>query len=105
MIQIFEKVPFLQKGYRSPVIPLWKILVKLLFIEEECRKYPLPLFLNICSTHTEAYFFPLYRNEYQIFKKIIALDYEFPSGFPEVPKGLVQSLLVSIIFIISLMGT
>ena len=34
-------------------------------------------------------------NEYQIFKKIIALEYEFPSGFPEVPKGLVQSLLVS----------
>ncbi|CAH3105674.1 unnamed protein product [Pocillopora meandrina] len=33
-------------------------------------------------------------NEYQIFKKIIALDYEFPSGFPEVPKGLVQSLLI-----------
>lgn len=33
-------------------------------------------------------------NEYQIFKKIIALEYEFPSGFPEVPKGLVQSLLV-----------
>ena len=34
-------------------------------------------------------------NEYQIFKKIIALEYEFPSGFPEVPKDLVQSLLVS----------
>ena len=83
MIQIFEKVPFLQKGYRSPVIPPLK---------------------NLTSTHTDAYFFPLYRNEYQIFKKIIALDYEFPSGFPEVPKGLVQSLLVSIIFI-SLMGT
>ncbi|RMX49600.1 hypothetical protein pdam_00003014 [Pocillopora damicornis] len=33
-------------------------------------------------------------NEYQIFKKIIALDYEFPSGFPEVPKSLVQSLLI-----------
>lgn len=33
-------------------------------------------------------------NEYQIFKKIIALDYEFPSGFPEVPKDLVQKLLV-----------
>ncbi|KAK2557203.1 3-phosphoinositide-dependent protein kinase 1 [Acropora cervicornis] len=28
-------------------------------------------------------------NEYQIFKKIIALDYDFPSGFPEVPKDLV----------------
>lgn len=34
-------------------------------------------------------------NEYQIFKKIIALEYEFPSGFAEVPKDLVQSLLVS----------
>lgn len=33
-------------------------------------------------------------NEYQIFKKIIALDYEFPSGFPDIPKGLVESLLV-----------
>ncbi|KAJ7382291.1 3-phosphoinositide dependent protein kinase-1 [Desmophyllum pertusum] len=33
-------------------------------------------------------------NEYQIFKKIISLEYEFPSGFHEVPKGLVQSLLV-----------
>lgn len=33
-------------------------------------------------------------NEYQIFKKIIALDYEFPNGFPEVPKDLVQKLLV-----------
>lgn len=33
-------------------------------------------------------------NEYQIFKKIIALDYDFPSGFPEVPKDLVQKLLV-----------
>lgn len=33
-------------------------------------------------------------NEYQIFKKIIALDFEFPTGFPEVPKGLVQSILV-----------
>ena len=37
-------------------------------------------------------------NEYQIFKKIIALEYEFPSGFPEVPKGLVEGLLVSISF-------
>ena len=35
-------------------------------------------------------------NEYQIFKKIIALEYEFPSGFPEVPKSLVEALLVNI---------
>lgn len=76
-----------------------------LFLEEECGRYLLPLFFNICSTHTDAYFFPFFRNEYQIFKKIIALDYEFPSGFPEVPKSLVQSLLVRKIFIITLMGT
>lgn len=41
-------------------------------------------------------------NEYQIFKKIIALEYEFPSGFPEVPKDLVQSLLVSNVFVTTL---
>ena len=33
-------------------------------------------------------------NEYQTFQKIVALDYEFPSGFPEVAKDLVQKLLV-----------
>jgi 3-phosphoinositide dependent protein kinase-1 len=33
-------------------------------------------------------------NEYQTFKKISALDYEIPEGFPDVPKSLVQSLLV-----------
>ena len=34
-------------------------------------------------------------NEYQTFQKIIKLEYEFPEGFPECPKDLVQSLLVS----------
>lgn len=33
-------------------------------------------------------------NEYQTFQKIIKLDYEFPEGFPECPKELVQNLLV-----------
>ena len=33
-------------------------------------------------------------NEYQTFKKISALDYEIPLGFPPVGKSLVESLLV-----------
>ena len=33
-------------------------------------------------------------NEYQTFQKIVALDYEFPNGFPEVARDLVQKLLV-----------
>jgi 3-phosphoinositide dependent protein kinase-1 len=33
-------------------------------------------------------------NEYQTFQKIVALDYEFPRGFPEVAKDLVERLLV-----------
>ena len=33
-------------------------------------------------------------NEYQTFKKISALDYEIPAGFPPVGKSLVESLLV-----------
>jgi len=33
-------------------------------------------------------------NEYQTFQKIIKLEYEFPEGFPECPKDLVQNLLV-----------
>lgn len=102
----FSKSAILQKVCRSSVIPSLKILSYApLPLEEECGRYLLPLFFNICSTHTDAYFFPFCRNEYQIFKKIIALDYEFPSGFPEVPKSLVQSLLVRKIFIITLMGT
>jgi len=33
-------------------------------------------------------------NEYLTFQKIVALDYEFPIGFPEVAKDLVERLLV-----------
>lgn len=33
-------------------------------------------------------------NEYLTFQKIVALDYEFPKGFPEVARDLVERLLV-----------
>ena len=33
-------------------------------------------------------------NEYQTFQKIVALDYEFPIGFPLVARDLVERLLV-----------
>ena len=33
-------------------------------------------------------------NEYQTFQKIVALEYEFPNGFPDVAKDLVERLLV-----------
>lgn len=33
-------------------------------------------------------------NEYQTFQKIVALDYEFPMGFPSVARDLVERLLV-----------
>lgn len=33
-------------------------------------------------------------NEYLTFQKIVALDYEFPKGFPEIAKDLVERLLV-----------
>ncbi|KAJ5888169.1 Serine/threonine-protein kinase PKH2 [Penicillium taxi] len=33
-------------------------------------------------------------NEYQTFQKIVALDYEFPVGFPTVARDLVERLLV-----------
>ena len=33
-------------------------------------------------------------NEYQTFQKIVALDYDFPRGFPEIAKDLVERLLV-----------
>lgn len=33
-------------------------------------------------------------NEYQTFQKIVALDYTFPRGFPEVAQDLVERLLV-----------
>lgn len=33
-------------------------------------------------------------NEYHTFQKIVALDYEFPKGFPEVARDLVERLLV-----------
>jgi 3-phosphoinositide dependent protein kinase-1 len=33
-------------------------------------------------------------NEYQTFQKIVALDYEFPRGFPEVARDLVERLLI-----------
>ncbi|KAL1960913.1 hypothetical protein VTO42DRAFT_5897 [Malbranchea cinnamomea] len=33
-------------------------------------------------------------NEYQTFQKIVALDYEFPRGFPPVARDLVERLLV-----------
>jgi 3-phosphoinositide dependent protein kinase-1 len=33
-------------------------------------------------------------NEYQTFQKIVALDYEFPMGFPPVARDLVERLLV-----------
>ncbi|KAL9069711.1 MAG: hypothetical protein Q9157_006061 [Trypethelium eluteriae] len=33
-------------------------------------------------------------NEYQTFQKIVALDYAFPTGFPEMARDLVERLLV-----------
>ena len=33
-------------------------------------------------------------NEYLTFQKIVSLDYQFPTGFPEVAKDLVERLLV-----------
>ena len=33
-------------------------------------------------------------NEYQTFQKIVALDYEFPRGFPAIARDLVERLLV-----------
>ena len=33
-------------------------------------------------------------NEYLTFQRIVALDYQFPSGFPQVAKDLVERLLV-----------
>ncbi|KKK17475.1 hypothetical protein ARAM_005160 [Aspergillus rambellii] len=33
-------------------------------------------------------------NEYQTFQKIVALDYEFPVGFPSIARDLVERLLV-----------
>ncbi len=33
-------------------------------------------------------------NEYQTFQKIVALDYQFPRGFPDVARDLVERLLV-----------
>ena len=33
-------------------------------------------------------------NEYQTFQKIVGLEYEFPAGFPEVAKDLIERLLV-----------
>ncbi|PYI27522.1 Pkinase-domain-containing protein [Aspergillus indologenus CBS 114.80] len=33
-------------------------------------------------------------NEYQTFQKIVALDYEFPPGFPAIARDLVERLLV-----------
>ena len=33
-------------------------------------------------------------NEYQTFQKIVALDYQFPRGFPDVVRDLVERLLV-----------
>ncbi|KAL3482328.1 kinase-like domain-containing protein [Aspergillus californicus] len=33
-------------------------------------------------------------NEYQTFQKIVALDYEFPTGFPHIARDLVERLLV-----------
>ena len=33
-------------------------------------------------------------NEYQTFQKIVGLDYDFPRGFPEVARDLVERLLV-----------
>lgn len=33
-------------------------------------------------------------NEYQTFQKIVALDYDFPAGFPAVARDLVERLLV-----------
>jgi hypothetical protein len=31
-----------------------------------------------------------------VFQRIIKLEYEFPNGFSECPKALVESLLVSL---------
>ena len=36
------------------------------------------------------------RHEYQIFQKIVKLEFEFPEGFEPVAKDLVEKLLVSI---------
>jgi 3-phosphoinositide dependent protein kinase-1 len=33
-------------------------------------------------------------NEYQTFQKIVALDYQFPRGFPDIARDLVERLLV-----------
>lgn len=33
-------------------------------------------------------------NEYQTFQKIVGLEYDFPTGFPEVAKDLIERLLV-----------
>lgn len=36
-----------------------------------------------------------YSNEYQIFNKIVKLDYEYPDGFDANGRDLVEKLLVS----------
>jgi 3-phosphoinositide dependent protein kinase-1 len=33
-------------------------------------------------------------NEYQILKKILGLDFQYPDGFPEIARDLVTKLLV-----------
>eukprot|EP00794_Sanderia_malayensis_P009319 gene9319-10302_t len=33
-------------------------------------------------------------NEYQTFQKIVKLEYDFPDGFPECPRDLVEKLLI-----------
>ena len=38
--------------------------------------------------------FLIFRSEYLIFQKILKLEYEFPEGFCEEAKDLVQKLLV-----------
>ena len=34
-------------------------------------------------------------NEYKILKKILDLEFDFPDGFPDIPKDLVERLLVN----------
>jgi len=40
------------------------------------------------------FFFP-YRHEYQIFQKILKLEYDFPDGFNIDARNIVEKLLVS----------
>lgn len=47
--------------------------------------------------------FDVFRSEYLMFQKITKLEYEFPSGFCDKARDLVEKLLVS--YLISLKST